>query len=67
MNTKIFLICCLFAFLTVGAGAMLVLARTSTVTRIIDGDTIEVAGVERVRLIGINAPELGDAQLHKFN
>jgi micrococcal nuclease len=32
--------------------------RTATVHRIIDGDTIELDGGERVRLVGINAPEL---------
>jgi micrococcal nuclease len=29
------------------------------VTRVIDGDTIDVAGLGRVRLLGIDAPELG--------
>ena len=29
------------------------------VTRVIDGDTIDVAGLGRVRLIGIDAPEIG--------
>lgn len=29
------------------------------VTRVIDGDTIEVAGLGRVRLLGIDAPEMG--------
>ena len=30
-----------------------------TVARVIDGDTIELIGGQRVRLIGIDAPELG--------
>src|SRR5438128_1045386 len=30
------------------------------VTRVIDGDTIEIAGGERVRYIGVNAPESVD-------
>ncbi len=29
------------------------------VTRVFDGDTLDVAGVGRVRLLGIDAPELG--------
>ena len=29
------------------------------VTRVIDGDTIDVAGLGRVRLLGIDAPEIG--------
>jgi len=32
--------------------------RTATVIRVIDGDTLELEGGERVRLVGINAPEL---------
>ena len=28
------------------------------VTRVIDGDTFEIEGEERVRMIGINAPEM---------
>ncbi len=33
--------------------------QTFTVTRVIDGDTIEVEGGERVRYIGIDTPESG--------
>lgn len=29
------------------------------VTRVLDGDTIEAAGVGRVRLLGVDAPEIG--------
>jgi micrococcal nuclease len=29
------------------------------VTRVIDGDTVDVAGLGRVRLLGIDAPEIG--------
>lgn len=29
------------------------------VTRVVDGDTVDVAGVGRVRLLGIDAPEMG--------
>ena len=29
------------------------------VTRVLDGDTVEAAGVGRVRLLGIDAPEMG--------
>jgi endonuclease YncB( thermonuclease family) len=33
----------------------------STVVRVIDGDTLEVSGGTRVRLIGVDAPETGAA------
>lgn len=32
---------------------------TGVVTRVVDGDTLEVAGVGRVRVIGIDTPERG--------
>lgn len=32
---------------------------SALVTRVFDGDTIDVAGVGRVRLLGIDAPEMG--------
>jgi micrococcal nuclease len=32
---------------------------TALVTHVLDGDTLEAAGVGRVRLLGIDAPELG--------
>jgi micrococcal nuclease len=32
---------------------------TALVTQVFDGDTLETAGVGRVRLLGIDAPELG--------
>lgn len=35
-------------------------AKQVRVTRIVDGDTLEIADGERVRLIGIDAPEKGD-------
>lgn len=41
----------------VGNGCGLV----ALVTRVFDGDTIEVAGIGRVRLLGIDAPEMGSA------
>ena len=34
--------------------------RTATVTYVIDGDTIQVNGNEKVRYIGIDTPEIGD-------
>lgn len=34
--------------------------ETGRVTRVIDGDTVEIAGVGRVRLIGVDTPERGD-------
>lgn len=32
---------------------------TALVTHVLDGDTLEAAGVGRIRLLGIDAPELG--------
>jgi len=34
--------------------------RTGLVTRVVDGDTIELEGVGRVRLIGVDTPERGE-------
>lgn len=34
-------------------------SRTSTVVRVIDGDTLEIAGGDRVRIIGVDTPEVG--------
>ena len=34
-------------------------AVVALVTRVFDGDTVEAAGVGRVRLLGIDAPEMG--------
>jgi len=34
--------------------------ETTKVTRVIDGDTFEIESGEKVRLIGINAPEISD-------
>lgn len=33
--------------------------RVALVTRVFDGDTLDVAGIGRVRLLGIDAPEMG--------
>jgi micrococcal nuclease len=38
------------------------ISAQGTVARVIDGDTIELAGGEKVRLIGIDAPELSPAE-----
>ena len=40
--------------------ALICLGFTTIVTRVIDGDTFEIEIGEKVRLIGINAPELTD-------
>jgi len=40
--------------------ALIFLGTTTKVTRIIDGDTFEIETGEKVRLIGINAPEISD-------
>ena len=37
-------------------------ARPATVSKVIDGDTLELTGGDRVRIIGINAPETYDTQ-----
>lgn len=34
-------------------------SMVALVTRVLDGDTVDVAGVGRVRLLGIDAPEMG--------
>lgn len=34
--------------------------QTGTVSRIVDGDTLDVSGVGRIRVIGIDAPERGE-------
>jgi len=48
-----------------GAGTTLLVssqpkAETAIVTRVIDGDTIEIEGGQRVRYIGIDTPEKGE-------
>ncbi|MBC7219435.1 MAG: thermonuclease family protein [Hadesarchaea archaeon] len=35
-----------------------VIERVAVVSRVIDGDTIEIEGGEKVRLVGVDAPEL---------
>jgi micrococcal nuclease len=35
------------------------------VTRVIDGDTVEIEGGARVRYIGINTPEIGEPYYHE--
>jgi len=35
----------------------------ATVSRVIDGDTVVLANGERVRFIGVDAPEVGDRAL----
>lgn len=35
-----------------------IIERTAVVSRVIDGDTIELEGGEKVRLVGVDAPEL---------
>jgi endonuclease YncB( thermonuclease family) len=34
--------------------------KTATVTRVVDGDTVELEGIGAVRLIGVDTPERGD-------
>jgi endonuclease YncB( thermonuclease family) len=35
-------------------------ARTAVVTRVVDGDTVELGGIGKVRLIGVDTPERGE-------
>ncbi len=42
-----------------GEPAREVVARTYLVTRVVDGDTLELGNGETVRLVGIDAPEVG--------
>jgi endonuclease YncB( thermonuclease family) len=39
-------------------------AATGTVAQVVDGDTIRLAGGQRVRLVQIDAPELGQGECH---
>jgi endonuclease YncB( thermonuclease family) len=52
----------LFFFIDVSrkTGYFLGLEKRCLVARVIDGDTVEVSNKEKIRLIGINAPEIGD-------
>lgn len=50
------------ALVGTGAAAAIVMGSDPTVERVIDGDTVDVStwsGTKRVRLLNINAPELG--------
>jgi len=42
-----------------GAGTKWDCGIVALVTRVFDGDTVDVAGLGRVRLLGIDAPEIG--------
>lgn len=39
--------------------------REEYVTRIIDGDTVELSGGERIRLAGLQTPERGEPEYYK--
>lgn len=41
-------------------GVFSCVAETAVVSRVIDGDTFEIESGEKIRLIGINAPEISD-------
>jgi hypothetical protein len=57
ISTGIFLTLALaFTFIRAEAGELV----EATVLRVIDGDTVEISGGRRVRLVGIDAPEKGD-------
>ena len=50
------------ALVGAGAAAAVVVGSDTTVERVVDGDTVDVStwsGTKRVRLLNINAPELG--------
>jgi len=59
-NVLIFPLVFLFTFLTLPISCIEAPA-TAKVIKVIDGDTIVVAGGYKVRYIGINAPEKGEA------
>src|SRR5207247_9909199 len=46
---------------TAAAGGKWDCGIVALVTRVFDGDTVDVAGLGRVRLLGIDAPEIGGA------
>lgn len=59
-RTSFFLACAFAAGIEVQAQpGRAACSVTALVTRVFDGDTVEVAGVGRVRLLGIDAPEIG--------
>lgn len=49
-----------YGFLDNNLEKILDVSEYATVTRIIDGDTVEIDGNESVRLLGINTPERGE-------
>ena len=50
---------CIFTVAPPAAAAKWPCGIVASVTQVIDGDTVDVAGLGRVRLLGIDAPEIG--------
>jgi len=58
----------LMAVLLLLSGSFCVFAQTTyTVSRVVDGDTIELTNGEKVRLIGVDTPEFKDPERNKRN
>jgi len=55
-TVTVFLVAALYSY---GAAAEITSQRSAVVTYVIDGDTIEVDDDTRVRLLGVNCPEIG--------
>lgn len=60
LKRKLLVLIVAFALFSVFTGCVEVSEDTALVTRVIDGDTIEIAGGYRVRYIGIDAPEMNE-------
>lgn len=54
----VFWILCSYPSLLVAQGTLPGVTRSAEVARVIDGDTIELVGGEKVRYLGIDAPEI---------
>jgi micrococcal nuclease len=58
-NLIILAVATVAAMQTLSVNNRIVRSESVLVKRVIDGDTIDVSGVGRVRLLGVDAPELG--------
>jgi len=53
-------VCCLVLLISAGAAAVAGVQLETKVDYVVDGDTIVISGGEKVRLVGIDAPEKGE-------
>jgi micrococcal nuclease len=58
-NLIVLLVATVAAMQTLSVNNRIVRSESVLVKRVIDGDTIDVSGVGRVRLLGVDAPEIG--------